>query len=73
MLKIRPKLFEDESVENHSLRFTQVCGIDHIVMIREYVNFIAKENSSELLKAFFYRDRLLLNRNVVTLWLAQSY
>ena len=70
MLNITLKLFENELLAHHPLIFTKGCGIDQIIMIREYIYFIAKEDSSELLKAFQYHKMLLLIRSVVTLWLA---
>ena len=73
MVNINPKLFDNESPENHPLRFTQGCDIGQIIMIREYIYFIAKENSLELLKAFHYGHKFLLGRSVVTIWIAQYY
>ena len=64
MLNIRPKLFENESPANHPLRFTQGCGVYQILMIREYVYLIAKEDSSELLKEFQYREKVILSSSV---------
>ena len=73
MLNIRPKLFENESPVHHTLRFTQGCGIDQILMIREQVYFIAKENSLEFIEAFHYRDKFLIGHILVTMWFAQYY
>ena len=47
MLNIRPKLIDNELTAHQPLIFTQGCNIDQILMIREYVYFIAKDNSSE--------------------------
>ena len=71
ILNIRPKLFENEYPAHHPLRFTQGCDIEQIIMILDYVYFIAKDNSSELLKAFNYCKKFLLIRSVVTLWIAE--
>ena len=70
MLNVRPKLFDNELPEHHPLRFTQGCGIYQILMIRQYVYFIAKDNSLELLEAFHYSEKFLLSCSVVMLWLA---
>ena len=47
--------------------------MDQIIMIWEYISFIAKENSSELIKEFHYREKFLISRSVVSLWLSQYY
>ena len=73
MMNIMPKLFNNESPAHHPLIFTQGCGTVQIIMIRKYVYFIAKENSSELLKAFHYWEKFLISSSVVTLRLAQYY
>ena len=70
MLNIRPKIFENESPAHYPLIFTQGRGIYQILMVLEYVYFISKENSLELLKAFYYSKKLLFSCSVVTLWLA---
>ena len=63
MLNISPKLFENEFPSHHPLRFAQG---------KKYIYITAKENSSEFLKAFQYREKFLLGHSGVTLWLAQS-
>ena len=40
-------------------------------MIWEYIYFIAKDNSSELIKEFHYRKNFLLSCSVVMMWLDQ--
>ena len=71
ILNIRPKHFDNESPAHHPLRFTQGCDIYQILIIWEYVYFIAKNNSSKLLKVFHYCKKILIIRSLVTLWLAQ--
>ena len=73
MLNIIPKISENESLDHYPLRFTQGSGIFQILAILEYVHFIAKDNSSELIKEFHYCKNFLLSCSVVTLWLAQYY
>ena len=70
MLNIRPKIFDNESPARYPLIFAQGRGIDHILIILEYVYFIAKNNSSELLKAFHYINKFLLDCSLVMMWLA---
>ena len=73
MLNIRPKRFENEFPAHFTFIFNQGCGIEQILMMREYVYFLDKDNTSELLKAFHYHKNSLIIRSVVTLWIAQYY
>ena len=69
MMNVRIKLSENDLPEHHPLIFNQGYDIDHIIMIREYVYFITKKNSTEYFEAFHYREKFLLGRSVVILWL----
>ena len=71
MMNIRPKFFDIGLPAHHPLRFTPGCGIDQILLSENCFILLAKDHFPEFLKAFHYREKFLLSRSVVTLWLAQ--
>ena len=60
MLDVGEKLFEYESPSHDSLRCAIFCLVDQVFIVREYVYFVSKQDSSEMFEKFDDRENLLL-------------
>ena len=72
VLYVWSKLFKYESPSHYSLRFTQSCSIDQILMVGENVNWVSKQNSSELFETLCDWEKFLLHCSIIQLHFWQS-